>query len=425
MTGGIGLKTAPGKQFWRSLCIAAAAAVLAACATSQAGKVEEDDPFAGVPVADIVAAGDTAMRQGEFDRAIFIYMQAVEIEESADNWYRVGIAKIRLDDNEFAWNAFRKALELDPDHAPTHEDLGLLYVSMGQPEQAVRHLRKATELDPKRWRAHNALGVIADVDEQYAKAVGHYKAALEQFPDSAMLMNNIGYSYYLSGDLEQATRWLDAAVQAQPGYELAIRNLALLYARQGWYEEAVATFIKVVEKPKAYNDVGYIALRNGDFDAAGLLLTEAIRLSPRYYETAYENLERLEAAIEAAGERKERAELEGNMTEVVFADGHQSQSRTVMPQALNVRSAPSLDSEIIDYLKTGDPVEVLVSRDSWAFISYRPAGVLRDLTGWVRSRYLANSGTDTSAASQTDMTLPKELGRNSATGDGETAMLSE
>ncbi len=396
-------------QFLKIAGIAAVTAVLSACATSQASKTEETDPFAGIDIAKIVAAGDNSLRQGEFDRALFIYMQALEVEESADNWYRVGLAKQRLDDTTFAWNAFNNALKLDPDHVQTHGELGLLYLSMGQPDQAEKHLQRAVDLDPKRWRAHNALGVIADVDKQYGKAIGHYKAALEHYPDSAMLMNNIGYSYYLTGNLQEATKWLDAAVQAQPGYSLAIRNLALLYARQGWYTEAVETFFKVTDKPKAYNDVGYIALRNGDFDEASTLLTEAIRLSPTYYEIAYKNLEQLEEAIKAEGLRDEREQLADNISEVVFAEDHETQKLTVMPQALNVRSAPSADSEIIDYLKTGDAVEVIVKKESWAFVSYRPKGVIRDLTGWVRIRYLSNAAAKANAAPPAPVTLPKEL----------------
>ena len=39
----------------------------------------------------------------------------------------------------------------------------------------------------------------------------------------------------------------------------------------------------------AANDVGYIAMISGDYAAAELLFADAIRLSPRYYETANEN----------------------------------------------------------------------------------------------------------------------------------------
>jgi len=425
-------------QFLKLICVAIVAAQMSACATSQAKKSEEsvNDLFASYSIAEIVEAGDEAFRQREYNRAVFIYMQALQIEESADNLYRVGLAKIKVNDNGFAWNVFRRALELEPDHVSTHEEIGILYVGMGQPVQAARHLEKVVQLDPKRWRAYNALGVIADVEKRFSDAVDHYKKALEYYPDSAMLMNNIGYSYYLSGDLQEATNWLDAAVQAQPGYELAIRNLALLYARQGWYKEAVDSFLKIESRPEVYNDVGYIAMQNGDYYEAKRLLTDAIRLSPVYYETANINMAALKEAMASQDAHTERETLADNITEVGFAENQGSKSLSVMPQALNVRSFPDSDAEIIDYLKTGDAVQVITSRDTWAFISYRPEDVETDLTGWVRERYLSSTTDSTLALPEPEISLegidtstldikPKILEASGQSADENKALLAD
>jgi Flp pilus assembly protein TadD len=43
----------------------------------------------------------------------------------------------------------------------------------------------------------------------------------------------------------------------------------------------------------AANDVGYIAMVSGDYQVADQMFAEAIRLSPRYYQTANENLAEL------------------------------------------------------------------------------------------------------------------------------------
>jgi Tfp pilus assembly protein PilF len=86
----------------------------------------------------------------------------------------------------------------------------------------------------------------------------------------------------------------------------------MLYARRGWYEDAMRTLTRAMDKPKAYNEVGYIAYRNGDLIEAEQLLSEAIRLSPTYYQAAYRNLEVVRARIRdgiegpAAAETPER-----------------------------------------------------------------------------------------------------------------------
>ena len=280
------------------LVVAVAAMALAGCATSRAGKPEAGSPFESASLEQILQAGDDALKQNQPGRAVFIYMQALEIEQTADTWYRVGVGKGRLGDKAYAWKALHKAVELDPNHAGAQEELGMLYMATGQPNEARTHLLRATELDPGRWRAYNTLGVLADIDKQYAAAVGNYELALAANPGSSMLMNNIGYSYYLAGDLEQAAKWMQKAIAATPDYAPAIRNMALLYARRGWYEQAITAFSRVVDAAQAYNDTGYIAMRNGDYAEAEAMLSEAIRLSPRYYPKANENLQQLRELTE-------------------------------------------------------------------------------------------------------------------------------
>lgn len=275
------------------LVIALLAMALAGCATSRAGKPEASSPFASASLEQILQAGDDALRQNQPERAVFIYMQALEIEQTAETWYRIGVGKGRLGDKAYAWKAQHKAVELDPNHAGAHEELGMLYMGSGQRVEARNHLQRATELDAGRWRAYNTLGVLADIDKQYATAVNNYQLALAANPDSSMLMNNIGYSYYLAGDLQQASHWMQKAIAATPDYEPAIKNMALLYARRGWYDQAITAFSRVVDPAQAYNDTGYIAMRNGDYDTAEKLLSEAIRMSPRYYPKANENLQQL------------------------------------------------------------------------------------------------------------------------------------
>ena len=387
---------------FRTLIVLTAAFFCSGCVTSGAQKADEEDIWAAYSVEEILEAGNGAFDSGEYERAVFIYMQALEIEQSAETLYRIAIGKDRLGDKTYAWQALKKAIELDPNHAPSQQELGLIYMAMGQPEQAELHLAKATELDPSLWRAWSARGVIADIDKRYPEAVRLYQSGLLGNPNSSALMNNIGYSYYLSGDLEEATRWFGRAILSSPDYKPAVKNLGLLYARQGWYQEAVETFSKVVDEPQAYNDTGYIAMRNGDYWKASELLAEAIRLSPTYYEKAYENLEDVKAAMKKAG--KESAAMDSdtgdlsNISEVIFPDGKGAQTRSVMPRALNVRAGPSSDSKIINYLRTGNEVEVIMTLPGWAFVNYRPGKRARNLTGWVNINYLSGVAEPGSAS---------------------------
>jgi len=248
----------------------------------------------------ITEAADQAARQGELERAIVLYSQAIEVKPSADLWFRVGWIYGRLGKQQPAEQAFANTLQLDPGYARAHEELGLLYLENRQREKSAEHLNKAVEIDPALWRSHNALGVLADTSQDYAAAIRHYEAALAVDPDSPLLICNLGYSHYLAGNLDRAEQLYAQALILQPGYPAATVKMGLLYARRADYERAVEVMGAAMDKAKAYNDVGYVAFKNGDLDVAEALFAEAIRLSPTYYETAQQNQKRVRLARRVA-----------------------------------------------------------------------------------------------------------------------------
>ena len=130
--------------------VAAMALIVSGCATT-GNQTNNTNVFADLSVDEILQAGNAAFDAGEMERAVFLYMQALEVEQSAETWYRIGLGKSRLGDKAYAWKALNKAVEIDPKHAASHEELGLTYLALGQPEQAEQHLAIATELEPERW----------------------------------------------------------------------------------------------------------------------------------------------------------------------------------------------------------------------------------------------------------------------------------
>jgi Flp pilus assembly protein TadD len=288
---------------------------LSGCATAQSRGVRTEpeepliyDQYEGMSAEEITAAGDEAWREGELEQAVFIYMQSLAIADDPDVWMKVGKIQQHGGQIQSAWKAYSRVIELDSQSAEGYERMGILLLSSKQKDLAAQHLRKSIELDNHRWLANNALGVLADAAGEYELAIGYYEKALERYPNSPMLLTNMGYSYYLSGQFEEAERLFSIAIGIDRSYTAAKKNLGLVRARSGRYESAVNILMNVIEKPKALNDVGYIALANGDIEEAERLLEEAIRLSPAYYETAYENLERVKQARDEIRPRAEEVE---------------------------------------------------------------------------------------------------------------------
>jgi Flp pilus assembly protein TadD len=237
---------------------------------------------------------EAALAERDLDLALYLYAQAVELDaEDSDSLYRIGAIHAQRGNTAMASHAYGSAIELDPEHALALQGLGLIYMDVRRPEAAEEMLQRAIDADADLWRAHNALGVLADTRSEHVTAIAHYNAALKLRPESASVLNNRGYSEYLSGNWDAAEADFVAATIVDPNYERAWQNLGLLYARQRKYGYALRMMSRVMEQHVAANDIGYLAMLDGDFKAAETLFAEAIRLSPRYYKTAEDNVEEL------------------------------------------------------------------------------------------------------------------------------------
>jgi Flp pilus assembly protein TadD len=289
-----------GGAHWRPMRRAALAsllggALLAGCAGTPEQPSATAPTLTGQPAAvDARTRAAEARAKGDTDLALRLYVEAADHDPTdAESLYEIGTLYDERGNGALAARAYARAVQIDPLHARALEGLGLRYFADRQFEEARPLLSRAAGHDPTLWRAHNALGLIADALGEHGDAVVHFAAALAANPGSAALLNNRGYSRYLSGSLDAAERDFRAALALDPSYDKALQNLGLVYARRGDYQAAVSTLTSVVGAPVAANDVGYIAMLSGDYSTAERLFQDAIRLSPRYYPMANENVAEL------------------------------------------------------------------------------------------------------------------------------------
>jgi Flp pilus assembly protein TadD len=271
-----------------TLCVLSS---LAGCAGApEQPSTDAPEVVSATSAADARARAAEARAKGDADAALRLYVEAAEHDPAdTEALYAIGSMYDERGDASRAARAYARVVQIDPQHARALEGLGLRYFADRQFEQAGPLLSRAVGSDVTLWRSHNALGLIADTLGNHNDAVVHFAAALTANPGSATVLNNRGYSRYLAGSLDAAERDFRAALAAEPNYDKAWQNLGLLYARRGDYITALSTLERVVSPFVAANDVGYIAMLSGDYAIADQLFAEAIRLSPRYYQTANEN----------------------------------------------------------------------------------------------------------------------------------------
>jgi tetratricopeptide (TPR) repeat protein len=139
--------------------------------------------------------------------------------------------------------SYKKVLELEPEYAPAHINLGTLYYNQSDYELAEEHYRKAIECDSRYALAYFDLGNVLDETQRLEEAIGAYKSALKLAPTYADAHYNLALAYERSRQPRLALKhWraylkLDAqgpwAVHARSQYKrlLDSEKLKVVYRR--------------------------------------------------------------------------------------------------------------------------------------------------------------------------------------------------
>jgi len=125
-----------------------------------------------------------------------VKVRAIRSEVTAAELFAKGIA---LEEDpasqEQAITAYRKALDLDPQHAAAHINLGTLYYNRHDHAGAERHYRSAIEVDPRYALAYFDLGNVLDETGRLAEAVKAYCSAITLAPTYADAHYNLALAY--------------------------------------------------------------------------------------------------------------------------------------------------------------------------------------------------------------------------------------
>jgi len=134
-----------------------AAFVLCACA---AVRPVENDPLDGV---EHLRLGGVYEARGDYELAYAEYCKAARINDAdAAAWFSAANMELRLGKTTEAERDYKKALALKPDEAAYHNNLGWLYMELGDYVKAGSEAGMAIELDPAHAYVYqDSLGVIA------------------------------------------------------------------------------------------------------------------------------------------------------------------------------------------------------------------------------------------------------------------------
>jgi Flp pilus assembly protein TadD len=122
----------------------------------------------------------------------------------------------------------RIAVKLTPNDSDAHYKLALAYKKNGSIYDAIGEYEIALKLMPTA-AAHNDLGILYDSVGMSDKAIEHYQAAIKQQSDDAKAYNNLGIVCAKMGLIDKAIENLEKAVKIEPNNQGFRLNLERLY----------------------------------------------------------------------------------------------------------------------------------------------------------------------------------------------------
>lgn len=263
--------------------------VLGGCAGHVAGSTSPEAK--APPDSAVLMAADSTRQAGRYAEALQIYQRLLITSPGlAGARYGAAECSLALGQPDTALTLFDGLVANSEFHARALQGKGLAQFALGQREPAGQSLREATASDATLWRAWNGLGDLADQERKPKEAAAMYAKALELHPNSAMIINNIGYSLLGSGNYPDAINEFRKALALEPNNVTVQTNLRLALAASGDYDAALRS-APSDQMPSLLNDVGYIALRRGDYAAAQRYLSSAMDASGSYSTVAAKNLD--------------------------------------------------------------------------------------------------------------------------------------
>lgn len=162
---------------------------------------------------------------GYWRNSITLFGHALDLN-SDNHAAHFGLGNVLLSEGETdkAIGHYSEALKLFP-NSDIHNNMGVAMAQKGKTEEAAAHYLEALRMDPYRRNTYNNLGALFFSQGNIDKAVECYRSALKFFPDYAQAHNNLGLAFLKKGKKDEAIAHFRKALQIKPDYIQAYQNL--------------------------------------------------------------------------------------------------------------------------------------------------------------------------------------------------------
>uniref|UniRef100_A0AC34GTJ7 Bardet-Biedl syndrome 4 n=1 Tax=Panagrolaimus sp. ES5 TaxID=591445 RepID=A0AC34GTJ7_9BILA len=221
---------------------------------------------------------------GNITKAQEVLMNCPSLDKCVD--ILVFLAKLCVQKNELvpAMEAFKRALNLEPENLDLIAELGLLYLKTGSDQKAFSWLGKALTYDATHVPSILAAATVLQKNNDFDVALTKYRVAAEKCDYNGPLWNNIGMCFYGKGKLVASIICLKKANYQCPLDPKVLFNLALVHRSMLQHASAyhfIASAINLQNKNVIFiMTIAVILSDLGDFTSARKAYKKALALDP-------------------------------------------------------------------------------------------------------------------------------------------------
>jgi len=172
-------------------------------------------------------AGYEFQRNGELERAIESYLQAIELRPGYDHaHYNLGHTYRQLEKLDLAEKSFQRAVESNPNYPGAYYNLGLMHQNASRLELAAQCFEASTKVNDKHPGSWEELGNVRLNQGRIDEAILHLETTLRLEPNLASAHNSLGVAFAQRGEMQNAVASFERAVEISPNFDAALQNLA-------------------------------------------------------------------------------------------------------------------------------------------------------------------------------------------------------
>jgi tetratricopeptide (TPR) repeat protein len=189
--------------------------------------------------------------------------------------------------------AVKKALEIDDTLPEAHVTMGaLIMFSDFDWETAEREYKRAIELNPNHADTYALYSYLLSALGRPNEAIAKAQRALELDPLSATLSDDVAAAYYLARQSDQAIKQIQKTLEIEPDRSVAHISLGNVYEQKGMYEEAIAEYQKAISSSERTSQnlgfLGHAYAASGKRNEAVKILNEMKEMSKQKYVSPYD-----------------------------------------------------------------------------------------------------------------------------------------